>query len=357
MTGCLRVVQVVCTGAFAGVERYVTTLAAGLADRGCELVVLGGGPPERMRASLVESGVQWMGAGSVVDALVNLLRRRHVDLIHAHLTAGELAAVVGSAALRAPVVTTRHVAKRRGSSTPARFVGRLLTRQITMEVAISRYVARAVEGVSTVIYPGTPLRADASPADAREPVVLVAQRLQPEKRTDLAIETWRQSGLAAEGWRLWLAGDGEHLCQLKELAAGLGVTTSCEFLGDRDDVESLQERAAIVLAPRPDEPLGLSVLEAMAAGTPVVAAAGGGHLESVGECPGAVLYPPFDTRLAGRLLRELAFDPGRRTRYGRALQATQRRVFSIDRQVTDTFDVYRTAMRGRLEFLGPSRMQ
>lgn len=356
MADCLRIAQMMCTGAFAGVERYVTTLAAGLAQRGCELVVLGGGPPDRMRASLAMDGIQWMEADGVVDGLVNLLRRRQVDVIHAHLTAAELAAVIGSAAVRAPVVTTRHVAKRRGSSAPARLVGRILTHQINTQVAISHYVARAIEGTSTIIYPGTPYRADATPADEHEPAVLVAQRLQPEKRTDLAIDIWRHSGLMAEGWKLWLAGDGEDLDRLRDLASRLGVSKSCDFLGNRDDVESLQDRAAIVLAPRPDEPFGLSVVEAMAVGTPVLAAAGGGHLESLGECPD-LLYAPFDTRRAGRLLTDLAFDPARRTLYGKALQAVQRRAYSIDRQITETLDVYQAAMSGGVGPLRRSRLR
>jgi glycosyltransferase involved in cell wall biosynthesis len=141
-----------------------------------------------------------------------------------------------------------------------------------------------------------------------------------------------------------VAGDGSEREGLEALAAGLGVSDSCEFLGARADVEGFQRRAAILLAPRPDEPFGLSVVEAMAAGTPVVAAAGGGHLETVGQCPGAVLYPPRDTAGAGRLLAELAADPARRACYGEALRATHRRAFLVEPQVRATLDLYRAVL-------------
>src|SRR6201999_467277 len=78
-----------------------------------------------------------------------------------------------------------------------------------------------------------------------------------------------------------------------------------------------------------DEASGLSVVEAVAAGLPVVAAAGGGHLETVGPVPGAALYDPLDTRQAGRLLADLATDPDRRATYGDALRAGQREHFPV----------------------------
>jgi glycosyltransferase involved in cell wall biosynthesis len=179
-------------------------------------------------------------------------------------------------------------------------------------------------------------------APEREPVVLVAQRLDPEKRTDVALEAWQRSGLAAQGWRLDIAGTGRERDRLAERAARLGIGASCRFLGARSDMATLYRRASILLAPRPDEPFGLSVVEAMAAALPVVAAGGGGHLETVGLSEGAALFPPGDTQAAGRTLAELATDPARREAYGQALRATQQARFSSGRQVADTLALYRS---------------
>jgi glycosyltransferase involved in cell wall biosynthesis len=77
---------------------------------------------------------------------------------------------------------------------------------------------------------------------------------------------------------------------------------------------------------------------------PVVAAAGGGHLETVGRAVGATLYDPTDTGEAGRLLAALAADPARRARYGADLRELHRRAFTVENQVTATLDVYRTLL-------------
>jgi glycosyltransferase involved in cell wall biosynthesis len=63
----------------------------------------------------------------------------------------------------------------------------------------------------------------------------------------------------------------------------------------------------------------------MALGTPVVAAGGGGHLESVGEVAGAALFVPGDAAGAARHLDRLGLDPAERERLGAAQLAYQRR--------------------------------
>jgi glycosyltransferase involved in cell wall biosynthesis len=337
-----RVVQVVCTDAFAGVERYVTTLARGLVERDCDVTVLGG-DPDRMRGEL-GVGPIWYPARTMPAALARLVRQRRVDVVHAHMTEAELAAVLAWPAVRAPIVCTRHFAQRRGSSPLARLTGAALTRALAAQLAISDYVARETEGPSMVVRPGVAI-AGGPTANERERIVLVAQRLEPEKRTDLALEAWARSDLAAAGWRLRLAGDGAERASLERQARQLGILETADFLGVRPDVPRLLSQAGIFLAPRPDEPFGLSVVEAMASGLPVVAAAGGGHDETVGLAEDAALFPPDEPAVAGRLLAELAADPVRRQSYGARLQVIQRREFTVDRQVEQTLASYRAVLR------------
>jgi glycosyltransferase involved in cell wall biosynthesis len=344
VTSSLSIAHVVCTNEFAGVERYVTTLGVGLAARGCRVVVIGG-EEERMSAALGPAGVEWAGGASTAEALAQLVRHRGVDLVHAHMTAAELVAVASSPIMRRPVVATRHFAQRRGSSRPARLAGRLATARVAAQLAISQYVADTVEGPTVIVPPGTAEHARVATASERQPVVLVTQRLEVEKRTDLALRAWQESGLAGEGWRLLVAGGGQQRESLEGLAARLDIAESVDFLGPRDDIEPLHQRASILLAPRPDEPFGLSVVEAMAAGLPVVAARGGGHLETVGAAPGAALYEPTDTQGAGRLLADLAADATRRDRYGAALRTIHHERFTVDRQVAATLEVYRSVVR------------
>jgi glycosyltransferase involved in cell wall biosynthesis len=79
----------------------------------------------------------------------------------------------------------------------------------------------------------------------------------------------------------------------------------------------------------------------MAAGLPVVAAAGGGHLETVGVCPDAALFEPGDVDGAAFQLRSLGAHEGRRQIYGQKLQAIQREHFDSSAQAEQMVAIYR----------------
>lgn len=86
--------------------------------------------------------------------------------------------------------------------------------------------------------------------------------------------------LSAVGWNLTLVGDGSQRAHLQELIQHEQIEGVC-WAGHVADVRPYLAQAGLLLAPAPGEPLGLSVLEAMAAGVPVVASLAGGHLETL----------------------------------------------------------------------------
>ena len=178
-------------------------------------------------------------------------------------------------------------------------------------MAISDYVATTVGGVQHGHPPWRPDRPTRPVAAEQRPrVVLVAQRLEAEKETDLAVTAFARSGLADAGWRLELAGDGaERAASRRPWRRSSGIAASTDFLGHRSDVPQLMRRASMLLAPCRVEGLGLTVLEAMAEALPVVAVGAGGHLETVGSVAGAALHPAGDSAAAATLLASLARDP------------------------------------------------
>lgn len=345
MSAPLRILHVIRSDAFAGVERHVANLAAGQADSGHRVRIVGGAP-DAMRAALDGRAVPVDGAATTVGAAVAAHRTAsggHLpDVVHAHMTAAELAVALLPTLRGVPLVATRHFARHRGSSPVARRVGAVVATRIDAQVAISEYVAGRIDGPSTVVYPGVPVR-DAVDG-ARERVVLVVQRLEPEKSTETAVRAFAASGLAAQGWTLRVAGDGSERPRLEALAARLGIWPSTEFLGTRADCSSLMDEASVLLAPCTIDGLGLSVLEAMSGGLCVVAAAAGGHLETVGRVDGARLFAPGEPEDAARLLRAVAADPASAREHGLALQAVQRERFTVRSQVDGTLAVYQTVL-------------
>ncbi len=331
-----RIVQLVCSDGYAGVERHVVSLSTGLAARGHEVTMIGG-DHQRVPREL-GTAVDWLPADTVRAGVGALRRLRRADIVHAHMSEAELAAVLAYPAHRAPVVSTRHFARTRGSSRLARTVGAGIRHRLAAQISVSQWVADRIGEPSTVVHSG--VASVAAPAGARTDVVLVVSRLEAEKRVDLALSAWQASGLAAHGWRLEIAGDGALRPALVAQARELGVEPSVRFLGARDDVPALLDSAAIMLAPCPVEAFGLALVEAMSHELPVVAVRQGAHAELLSDVAGAALFDVADPAQAGALLARLAADPQRRSDYGERLQQTQRERFSLAGQVDGTLAVY-----------------
>lgn len=335
----MRVTHVVVTDAFAGTERYVAEVARRTAERGHDVLVLGG-DPATMPGAVAPAA--WQPASGLSAASVGLARAERPDIVHAHLTTAETAAFLAFPRHRAPVVSTRHIATRRGSSLPARAFSRVLNRFLRLQIAISEHVGSTIECPPDLVLPNGVPCSDAA-YDESSRVVLAVQRLEPEKDAATAIRAWAASGLDGEGWELHLAGDGSQRAAFERLVADLHLS-GVRFLGAVADVPDRLAASALVLASSKQEGLGLAVLEAMAAGRPVVATAVGGHLETlpVGY-PG--LYPVGDAACAGQLLRELAHDDPRRRELGAKLRARQREHFDVEGHVDRLLQVYASARR------------
>lgn len=327
--------HVVRSDAFAGVERYIATVAGALDRRGVEVTVIGG-DPERMASSVSGGGVVLRPAISTADAIRRLAQSGRAEVVHAHMTAAETAAVVTLPAHRASLVCTRHFATERGVP---RLANRFMCARFDAEIGISEFVRRSCPSVTDVIPNGVPIR-PAVPSTAGS--VLVAQRLEPEKRTSDAVHGWHRSGLWRDRWRLVIAGSGSERALLERLSVDLGIDHSVRFLGARSDVDALRSDAGFQIAPGAAEGFGLSVAEAMAAGLPVLAAAGGGHTELLGSEPD-LLYPAGDHDTLGRAMRAMA-ERSDRQAIGARLQQIQRARYSIEAHVDALLALYRRVM-------------
>ncbi len=320
-----RVLHVIVTGNFAGAERYVCDVARETARHGWEVTVVGG-HPERMPSELGPT-VTWRPGATALRALASIVRSGRHDVCHAHLTIGEAVAVASRWAHRGRLISTRHFAKRRGSTRAGRLLAPWIGRHLDCEIAISDYVAAHMErSPDAVIHSGVPDSPVLWKPENR--TVLVLQRLEPEKDTETAIRAWALSGLAEQGWTLRVVGDGSRRAALEELVRREGVA-GVEFAGWQADVQAEFARAGLLLAPTPIEALGLSVLQAMAAGVPVIAAAAGGHVETLGPLAAEVGYRPGASGEAAARLRSLSATPEARETVSHRLRLRQRGTFSV----------------------------
>jgi glycosyltransferase involved in cell wall biosynthesis len=171
-------------------------------------------------------------------------------------------------------------------------------------------------------------------------------RMTPVKRTDDVLEGFRQlreRGIAAT---LCLVGDGPDRPSLEERAHELGVMRETLFLGYQEDVGALYAAFDALVLPSANEGTPVSVIEALAAGTPVVATRVGGVPDVIRDREdGFLVEPGAADELADRL-EELARDPALRDRLGAAGRERVLPRYAVARLVDDIDSLYRSLLQG-----------
>jgi len=137
-----------------------------------------------------------------------------------------------------------------------------------------------------------------------------------------------------------LAGEGPERARLEQLAEKLGVSARVTFLGFRSDIPQLLACADVVVLPSLAEGLPLAVLEAMSAGTPLVATAIGGTDEAVTDGVTGLLVPPRDGNALAEAVERVLADPEKAQRRADAAAARVATEFGVERMVARVESVY-----------------
>jgi len=161
------------------------------------------------------------------------------------------------------------------------------------------------------------------------PLALALGRLHVNKGFDVLLAALAQ----VPQLHLWLAGDGELGAALQRQAAALGVAGRVRFLGWREDIQALLAAADVLVCPSRHEPLGNVVIEAWAAGVPVVATASEGPGALIADGESGLLVPVDDADALARAMIRLADDGGLRTRLAAAGRAAYEAEYSEARVV------------------------
>lgn len=142
------------------------------------------------------------------------------------------------------------------------------------------------------------------------PVVFLG-RLVPEKGVDCLIRAFSRLSADYTCLRLYVCGKGPERDRLEKLGQELGIGEKIEFTGfiERTDRNYLYSRACIAVFPSIYEPFGIVALEAMAAGTPVIASDTGGLAEIIENRQNGLLFPPGDDKSLAAAIAELLDDP------------------------------------------------
>jgi glycosyltransferase involved in cell wall biosynthesis len=307
----MRILHVMASRANGGAETYSADMMQSLHRAGLEQVAV---IPRASihHARLAAAGVRL--APEVLDARLGLSRRRKLatlleafkpDLVHCWMR--RAASLVPQ--LEAPVIGWFG-----GYYDPANF-GRCSHFVGVTPGIVAHMVAHGVPCERAHYVPTFPTVESSPPVDraslATPPeatVLLSLSRLHEKKGLDVLL----RSLVDLPGCVAWIAGDGPLETDLKALAVKLGVAERARFLGWRSDRGALLGAADICVLPSRYEPFGTVMLEAWAAGTPLVAAASQGPADLIEDGGNGLLVPVDDAAVLAAAIRRLSADPALR---------------------------------------------
>jgi glycosyltransferase involved in cell wall biosynthesis len=235
-----------------------------------------------------------------------------------------------------------------------RFRGATLLRCVDARIAVSRFVAASV--VDAEFYPlerieVVPNGVDVGRFAAADPMALrwelglgsrsmvaCVSRVSHEKGVHILIQAF--STLPGDVV-LVIAGDGPNTDYCKRLVAALGLADRVYFLGLRNDVENIYAAADLIAMPSLcDEAFGLSAVEAMAAGKPLVATNAGAMPEILadGEC--GELVPRNDETALATAISSLLANPARAKSLGEAARKRALENYPIEKWVDGVIGAY-----------------
>jgi glycosyltransferase involved in cell wall biosynthesis len=173
-------------------------------------------------------------------------------------------------------------------------------------------------------------------------VVLTLARLDFQKGLEYLIEAIPR----VPGALFVIAGDGPDRSRLEAKARECGIGNRVVFLGHRDDIPELLAACDIYVLPSLFEGLPVSVLEAMAAGKPVIATDIGGTNEAVVPGVTGMLVAAADAGALAREIDRLVHDPERRAAMGRAGQERVSDLFTVERMARRIMEAYEALAGG-----------
>jgi len=300
----MRIGYVIWSLGLGGAEQVVIRLVTECARRGHQVSVLTLNRPGLFAEGLQKAGIPVVSVGKrgpfdlgVIGRLAKEFRTRKLDVVHTHLWGANFWGRLAARRARIPVV----VATEHNVDTWKRFhhflLDRLLLSSTTHLIAVSHqvrqfYEARGVGlGRWRVIYNG--IDTDQAPARGRgrayralgigadEPVVGLVGRLVSAKAPAVFLEAVAIVSRTVPALRALIVGDGPLRPEVETQVRRLGLTQRVQMPGIRQDVPELLAGMDVLAFSSEREGLSMAMLEAMAAGVPVVATRVGGTPELI----------------------------------------------------------------------------
>ena len=361
----MRIVQICSARDLGGGEKHLADLANALATRGHDVyalvvprsplcVELSALPKQNIVELPMRNSLNLIS----VFKLARFLRERRIEIIHAHMARDyPLAALAASRADGTQLVLTRHVLFQLHKS------HRLTLRNVARVIAVSRAVFDSLRAQRvfdrskiTVVYNGIDVDRFAGSRkvtttkdqDARFRVGMIGH-IAPIKGHKEFLRAAAIVCQRRDDVDFVIVGEdksyrGENRRRIEKLIAELKIGPRVKLLGWTNEVEKVLGTFDLFVSPARAEPFGLSIVEAMAAGVPVLATMSEGACEIIEPDQTGRLVPLRDVDALAGAIDELLSDPQECERLSANAQHAACERFSLARMVDETEDVYRQVL-------------
>ena len=357
-----------------GVQVHIGQLARHLRARGHEVVVLA--PARGRPEDIVKVGrpvaIRYQGTVAPICFSVGSSRRIKValaafrpDVVHAHEPLVPSTGMLAALRATAPVVATFHAFAERSRAltvaAPAlRPVWRRLSVRIAVSAAAARFVGSRFRGDVHVVPNGcdVDLFADATPIEGLPPGrrILWVGRLDPQKGFGIALSALEILLARDPHALLVVVGDGRDRSLMDRMRPGARARVHLVGAMPHERLPGYHAASEVFVAPAiGQESFGIVLVEAMAAGLPVIASDIDGYREVVRDGVEGLLVPPGDPNALGDALGRVLADPALAHRLAGAGRERARR-YRWDAVVGEVEQAYADAMARSSESGGPSKM-
>jgi glycosyltransferase involved in cell wall biosynthesis len=295
-----------------------------------------------------KEGFDWFA----IMELYRLIKKRDIKIVRTHSYKPNIHGAIAARMANVPcIVASVHnvYEKKRERKFGRRIVNRCLSKYIDKTVAVSNAVKNDIlkyDGIDKdkvkVIYNGIDIDRfnsfDGSLAREKlgippgTPVIGTVGRLHPQKGQKYLLEAVSILKNEFPGLRLLFAGDGILKNELETYAKTLGIKENVLFLGVRSDIPELLSAMDVFVFPSLWEGLGNALIEAMAAGKPVVASDIAPVREIINSKAAGILVPPEGSKALSKAIKLLLQDRALREIMGKAARE-RANLFSINSAV------------------------
>ena len=370
----MRILQLSSAQAFGGGERHLADLANALAARGHSVyAVVRPKSPLLEELALPQGNVITLPLRTALDArsaaaLAKLVRNQKIEIVHAHM--GQDYPLAAYAIRRNPsarMIATRHL------MFPLNRLHKITLTHVSRLIAVSHAVARDLRTQALI---------------APEKIKVIPNGID-WKKIDEACERFNRAAFC-ERWGLpsdrplvgsigtltLLKGHEDFLhtaaklrewepaaffiisgtessatrqyrVRLERLIEELGLANNVRIIGRMEDISELHCALEVFVSASHSESFGLAIVEAMAAGTAVVATDTDGAREILEDRKTGILVPIGAIQKLAEIISGLLEDPEHRRRLGDHARLSVREQFTLDRMVTETETVYEEVLRDR----------